>query len=451
MSSPLTFLVTLTKAIKAEERNGCTNAGVMGGFAEFMAVVLHKLAAHSAAEQASNKLVLERFAELAQNYLALTPRQRQKMLSEIAEVVGLLHQIFDAMPDRSGSPEYAMTDSMTGITGMNAEVSHPLPATAVLTQQKLAQPKLEPKVKPVVAGEVSTRHGVPIQYLKSVGPQRAKLLQRIGIHSIEDLLNHFPRRYEDRRDVKHISQVQTGEVETVRGTVISQQELAPRRGLKISKLTLSDGTASLQATWFNNPYVIKQLPRGVEVLVTGKVDRRFGTTELSVTDYELIDADFAPKIIPVYAGTESLTSKQMRTLIASALNQVEELMPEVLPQEVLVRHQLMGRAEAYRQIHFPTDFTLQAEARRRLVFEEFVLLQLGIQTVHAAHTRQAGIVMQGDNSLVSQFRQGLPYTLTGAQERVIGEILHDMAEPFPMARLVQGDVGSGKTVVAAVA
>ncbi len=294
--------------------------------------------------------------------------------------------------------------------------------------------------------------GLPVQYLKNVGPQRAKLLNRLGINTVEDLLNHFPRRYEDRRNVKNINQVVHGEIETVRGAVVNHQELKPRRGLKIIKIGINDGTGTLHGVWFNNPYLIKQIPRGTELIVTGKIDRRFGATEMTVSDYEILDEkEIAAGIVPVYPGTESLSSKQIRTLMGYALQKVDELMPEILPETLLKKYRLPGRAEAYKQIHFPSDFNQKETARRRLVFEEFVLLQIGIQRVRGEKAKLPGIVMNCKDNLVEEFRQNLSFRLTNAQERVLEEIFRDMAGSYPMARLVQGDVGSGKTVVAAMA
>ncbi len=437
MSNPLVLLEILSKAIKAEQRNGCTNAGVVGGFADFLLASIDKLTGHPQADLPRYRVILQRINDLAGGYLETPPRQRQKSLAEIEKLVGALRQGLG-----TALPQFSLYTVQQG----------KLPP-AVTTPDK---PKPAGKaVNSNTPGQSTSAHvplNLPVQYLKSVGPQRAKLLNRLGIVSVEDLLNHFPRRYEDRRNIKSIAQVVPGEVETVRGVVLSHQELSPRRGLKIFKIGLDDGTGTLQAVWFNNPYVLKQLPRGVQILATGKVERRFGPAEMTVSDFELWETgDAAPTIIPVYSSTDSLSSKQIRTLMDYALQKVEQLMPEILSDNIRHKYHLPARSEAYRQIHFPTDFEQRDAARRRLVFEEFVLLQLGIQRVKGEHTSLPGIAMPGDNTLVNRLRINLPFKLTQAQERVIAEIFADMATPHPMARLVQGDVGSGKTVVAAMA
>ncbi|HWJ02040.1 MAG TPA: ATP-dependent DNA helicase RecG [Verrucomicrobiae bacterium] len=458
MANSLGLIEILVKAVRAEQRNGCTNAGVMGGFANFLLLSAEKLASHPQAGQTRYRVILERLKDLAGNYLEITPRQRQKSLGEIEKLIDALHKGLGTAPahlnlvhlpdnvpvnkDRAN----ILYNSQPGVKNSGQRVTSPEKSTSPKKSWKSETGTGNTDVRP------GSPAGQPIQYLKSVGPQRAKLLARLGINTVEDLLNHFPRRYEDRRNVKQICQVIHGEVETVRGTVVSQQELKPRRGLKIIKMGLSDGSSTITAVWFNNPYLLKQLPRGTQLLVTGKVDRRFGGMELAVSDHEVIDdQEFNPGIVPVYPGTDSLSSKQLRTLLGFALEKVEELMPEILPDRILKKFTLMGRPEAYGQVHFPRDFAAKEEARRRLVFEEFVLLQLGLQRVRGEKVRLRGVAMEGSGSLVREFRNNLPFALTKAQVRVVEEVFHDMSLPHPMARLVQGDVGSGKTVVAALA
>lgn len=425
MANSLSLLEMLQKAIRAERRNKWTDSGVLGGFAKYLLSTVDTLSRRFSVDQPEYRQTFTRLRELAQAYPEYLNRQRQPALEEIANLVNKLQ------------------------AGLN-----PADAKATRASDQADGPADRPAERKKTKQEVPSARGnnLPIQFLKTIGPKRAKTLQRLGIFTVEDLLNHFPKRYEDRRNVKKINQVCSGEVETVKARVISQQELKPRRGLKIIKLDLSDGSGTLTAVWFNNPYVLKQLPRGIEVVVTGKVERRFGSTELMVSDYELAGAgDYQPGIVPVYGATENLTSKQIKLLVGYALEHVERLMPEFLPEDVLNRYHFPRRADAYRQIHFPTDFAQKEAARRRLVFEEFVLLQLGIQRVKGKKDEVHGIPMGSPGPLVSRLRKNLPFTLTGAQVRVIREVFRDMARPHPMARLVQGDVGSGKTVVAAMA
>lgn len=433
MSTLLNQVQIMSKAIKAEQRNGCTNAGVMGGFANFILSTANKLENEQWVIRSGNQAAIRLLQQLAENYLAKPPRQRLNDLEQIRKLTEtLLLRIQGDMP------------AVKDIAEREIKPDEP-------HKDQAKQPN---KTVPPVSNEnkQSLPAGLPIQYLKSVGPQRMKLFARLNIYTVQDLLNHFPRQYEDRRDVKNINQLTSGEVQTVRGVVVAHQELKPRRGLKIIKITLHDGTGRLQAVWFNNPYLIKQLPTGTEVIITGKVDRRFGMPELSVNDYEILDDKaFTPRIVPVYGATENLPLKQIRTLMGYALERVNQLMPEVLPQNLLVQHSLMSREEAYRQIHFPDDMGRQREARQRLVFEELVLLQLGIQRMGTRKNEQVGTAMACADTLVADFRRSLPFELTLAQERVVSEIYADMAKSCPMARLVQGDVGSGKTVVAAMA
>ncbi len=295
----------------------------------------------------------------------------------------------------------------------------------------------------------------PIQYARGVGPERARRLTRLGINFIYDLLNHVPKRYEDRSHLKKLAELTPAAVETVQGKVTGVEEFKPRQGLTIIKALLSDDTGTVQAIWFNQTYLKKMLRQGTSLIVTGKVERRFFINEIAVTDYEIIDGNEAlntGRIVPVYPATEGVSQRLLRTMIMFTLENYASAVTEVLPETIRYKYEFIPAVEAYRQIHFPENNEQLQRARRRLVFEELFLWQLAL----AMAKQKLGGTLPGVahlplDSLSSRFVDLLPYSLTGAQKRVIDEIRADMIVPRAMSRLLQGDVGSGKTLVAALA
>lgn len=295
----------------------------------------------------------------------------------------------------------------------------------------------------------------PVQYVKGVGPRRAADLARLGITTVGGLLRHLPRRHEDRSRLKPVALILPDTVETVRGRVVSVQEMRPRRGLTITKVAISDGTATLQAVWFNRPFIKKDLRPGAELVVSGRVERHFGRLQMNSPEYEVLDGSdllHTGRIVPVYPAAEGLSQRYLRAIIKRAVETHAALMPEILPPGLPERLRLPPAAGAWRAIHFPESEAELAAARRRLAFEELFLLQVGLGLLRR-HVRreERGFRHSPDGELSERFLAGLPFRLTRAQERVVREIKADMEAPSPMHRLVQGDVGSGKTIVAAVA
>ena len=293
-----------------------------------------------------------------------------------------------------------------------------------------------------------------LRLLKSIGPKRLKLLNKMGIKTVQELLYHFPRRYEDRSRLKKFHQLRDGETETVMGRVAGCQDLRPRRGLTITKAALHDGTSLGYAVWFNQPYIKKQIPPGTEMLVTGKVERKFGGIQITVTDFETLDKDdpiHTGRIVPVYPATEGLPTRGLRTIMKNAVDGFVAAEEEFLPEGIMKRYGFLNLPVALSAVHFPESMEVAEEARRRFIFEELFLLQLGVGLIKSVESAEPGIVHKKSGPLTDRLMKTLPFPLTGAQKRVLQEIYNDMEEVKPMNRLVQGDVGSGKTIIAAAA
>lgn len=298
-----------------------------------------------------------------------------------------------------------------------------------------------------------------VQYIKGVGPKKKAELNKLGIATVYDLLTYFPRTYEDQSVLTHIADLHAGETATVSGTIVNLHEQSGRRGLSILTAFLNDGTGILQVTWFNQKYLKNKLKTGRRVFVSGKPTYAFGGQgqfAMSQLHYfQILDKDEKPEglcgILPVYPATERLNQKFFRTLMEEALSELPEL-PELIPEDIGRAYHLMGRAAALRAIHFPPDGETLKKARYRLAFSELYLIQCGLLLLKKqSQETDLGIRFQPNGPLVKKVMANLPFTLTNDQQRTWQEICRDMERPVTMRRLVQGDVGSGKTVIAMLA
>jgi ATP-dependent DNA helicase RecG len=310
------------------------------------------------------------------------------------------------------------------------------------------------------------------QYLKGVGPRLAATLAKAGLKTVGDVLYHFPRRYEDRRNIPPISSMRPGQWATVRGHITAIDGRPSRGGMVILKVTVSDRTGSVTLTWFNQPWIKRKLTgyEG-EILAYGQVKEANWGYEINSPEFELLNEDdeaedFA-KIVPVYPLVEGVSQKMVRKAAASAITHYLDRVPDPLPPGLLRMHDLKPLRWALSQIHSPTSEENRIAARKRLVFDEFFFMQVALAMKRAETQAEVGIAfplsdvrlasrsggkegdLRGRAALWQEIGNMLPFELTGAQKRVVQEVWADMERGYPMNRLVQGDVGSGKTAVAA--
>jgi ATP-dependent DNA helicase RecG len=298
--------------------------------------------------------------------------------------------------------------------------------------------------------------GTALQYLKGVGPERAKLLARKGLSTVEDALFFLPIRHEDRTRLTPLRSVQVGQVATCAGTVAGISPPPPGRARAPLVLLLRDASGYGTATLFGRGWLMRVLQRGQRLILHGKGSRFKDKVTLQVQDWEAVDSDadepiHAGALVPVYSSTEGLPQRALRSLLWRLVEAHAGELAETLPEALRRRRELPALVEAVRGAHFPQGEAQLHTARRRLAYEDFLLLQLGLAILRARTTRARGIAMNPPGALVSRLCAALPWKLTAAQERVWREIQGDMAAPYPMHRLLQGDVGSGKTIVAALA
>lgn len=292
---------------------------------------------------------------------------------------------------------------------------------------------------------------IGIQAISGIGPKREKELKRLGINNVADLFYYFPRRYEDRSQFTPLDRLINNTNVTIQGTIKKTEIVRPKKSLTIYKAFLVNETGSIIAVWFNQPFLKNVLKAGTNIIASGKVDLKF-ERQIIVSDYEICRSEpeqlHTGRIIPVYWGSEKITSKLLREIIYKAKDKYLSQMEETLPPEIIDKYQLMSLTEALSEIHFPSDFDLLKKARYRLVFEELLVLQLSIKAYRKKIEKLRGVKHCKDKTLTDKLVENLPFSLTEAQKKVISQIEHDMESEKIMYRLVQGDVGAGKTVVA---
>ncbi|MBA4396623.1 MAG: DNA helicase RecG [Syntrophus sp. (in: bacteria)] len=300
--------------------------------------------------------------------------------------------------------------------------------------------------------------------IRGVGPRIADLLARKGVRTIEDVFYFLPRRYDDRRIVQKILQARVGVKETVVGKVV-QAQVRPYQRRRAFEVLVDDGSGMLTAKWFmgNLTYLKNTFKPGSKVILTGEVRLFQAGKDMIHPDYEILDEDDADllhfrRIVPVYSETEGLHQKTMRRVAMRVLNDYTRYVTSPIPEAICEKRRLIHIHDALRNVHFPeadADVALyndlRSTAHRRLIYDEFFFFQLGLALKRKGHLLDQGIAFRTGGPLLQQFYKALPFSLTGAQARVIGEIEDDMARQTVMHRLLQGDVGSGKTVVAMAA
>ncbi len=301
----------------------------------------------------------------------------------------------------------------------------------------------------------------PVQYVKGVGPHLAGLLARKGIKNVEDLIHFFPRAYEDRRAARNISSLQVGELVSLIATVVRASSIPMGKShRRIYDVTLKDSSGVIHCKFFRAPYkgYFEKLEPGTQIRVVGKVIDYRGKVEFHHPDMTIWsdeEVENQDEVRPVYEETEGLTSKKIQKIIGSALDQL--LISENLPDQILQENSFPKRAECFKKLHFPPkdaarEFTeLKSPYHRRMIFEEFFWLELYLARRKFGVSKEAGPQMKFNEDLIKRFRASLPFRLTESQEKVFNEIQSDLLKIHPMNRLIQGDVGSGKTVVAQLA
>jgi ATP-dependent DNA helicase RecG len=377
---------------------------------------------------------LEEIEKLFSGFDSLTSNQKKDHIIRAAALIESL--------------EHKQNESPTRI---NASTHSPIPASITTD----AHPSL--------------KLDTPIQYCKGIGPRRADLLKKLNIFTVEDALFYLPWRYEDRGNLKKIGRLSYDSYETVSGKVVSAEVASTRRQrVKIFELVITDGSGMLVGSWFNQAFMQKAFKPGQNVILSGIVKSnpyKGGLPQIDNPDYEIMDENDPDNLIhtgrtvPIYRTTAGLSVRYLRSMMKTILDSCGAASPDALPDHLIKKYSLIPAAEALSEVHFPQrekDVAVlnrgMSPAHRRLSFEELFTLELGLALrKHGVVAHKKGISFKDTGKLEAELRKNLLFTLTHAQERVIAEIKQDMIAERPMNRLVQGDVGCGKTVVAMIA
>lgn len=513
MSNFAKILTTIRRPFQQERRKGCRDDVVVNGLGSY--VQLWAKNGDAFTLNATEKEVLNNLANLFENYAGASPTERKRTLEEATK------QIDTALGSRQGNPTDVRTTStppsqkrqqpttkrtsgkkktQTEMLPLFGEAENPsesipikpepvaVPTThtrqtehlslfgdAEAASQQAEDTPTEEAAAAVPISDIPVSTDLtaldflsePLQYLKGIGPRRAgMLLAELKIETVGELLAYYPRDYIDRSkmvEIYRVGRTEEDEPETIQGKVVNHTSSPTTKGKRIGKISIYDGTGVALLVNFGRRIGIMKslLPVETEVVISGKFSRRYNEIQATDYEFELFEEDnliHTKRIVPKYALTAKLTAKMLRMWMRTALDTYGQQIPEILPLQLRQRQNLMDRQSALNEIHFPTSEAHRKAAQKRLAFEEFFLLSVGMELKKDRKISQEGIAFRidtqtQDNSpaLLRDFITSLPYELTGAQKRVFGEIQNDMRQKNVMNRLIQGDVGSGKTVVAAMA
>ncbi len=448
----------LQKFFKQEAKRNYDNGAVMGGLAK----MLEGWEAEARAEDIPDGLIQAVTTRL-RDYQRLTQESRKDALKGLwtrirREIGGEVPpttspppsapiKTANKQPKPSGTahPQKSKQGSKPSGPPQNKPSQTKKPKQRKQTKQPIARPKPE---GPKAALDAK------VTVLDGVGPKNAEKLENLGIQTLRDMLYHYPRRYDDYSQMKTINRLKFGEEITVIGTVQSAR-VRPTKGgkLKITEVIVSDGSGALRVNWFNQPWLTKTLKEGVHVVISGKVEQYLGRLIMSNPEWELLEEEqlHTNRIVPVYPLTANITQRWLRGQMNKVVNYWALRVQETLPQNVIDSAKLLELPDALLQIHYPDSNEALKAAQDRLAFDEIFYLQVGVQRQKQQWAQRLGQKYPVTDEWLTTQKTRLPYQLTGAQEKAISEIRKDLNSGQPMNRLLQGDVGSGKTVVAAFA
>jgi ATP-dependent DNA helicase RecG len=293
----------------------------------------------------------------------------------------------------------------------------------------------------------------PVTALQGVGPRQSKRMAKLGVTTIRDILYLFPRRHDDFSQLKTINRLEYEEEVTIMAQVWDAGVRKTRRGRELFKATLSDGTGFIEVTWFNQPYLADRIKAGQQIVISGKVDEYLGRLCFNSPEWEPLDKELlhTARLVPVYPLTAGIRAKWLRRLVKRTVDYWSKRLPDHLPASVREEANLVELESAIVQAHFPDNHSSLKRARHRLAFDELFLLQIGLLRQRYLLRSEPAKPVPVDAALLDEFTGSLPFALTKAQERALQQIVSDLRSDEPMNRLLQGDVGSGKTIVAAAA
>jgi ATP-dependent DNA helicase RecG len=337
-----------------------------------------------------------------------------------------------------------------------SQICLPSPDYAALSREQREE-WLEQTLKQLVPQggekEASPDLNAPISELKGISTSLATKFGKLGVKTIRDMLYFFPRRHIDYSQRKHISELEIDKEQTIVARVWEAATKSTTKGMALTEAIIGDETGNIRVVWFNQPYLTKRLRTNSRLAISGRVSLWNGHKVFQSPEYEFLESEesiHTGRLVPVYPLTEGLHPRQMRRLMKQTVDRYAPQLVDFLPQEVKQRAGLVSLSQAIAQAHYPDNEQSKNKARRRLAFDELFLIQLGALLRRKEWQERQGYIIT-DSGVLDSFLPSLPFELTSAQKRALGEILADLSQPRPMCRLLQGEVGSGKTVVATAA
>lgn len=451
----------LKKVLDLEEKQAWRNRAVVGG----LAAMGERWSVEVQAEGA-NQAVVSAILILMRQYSDLDKRRRTECVEQMRRVLaGDLSDMESWQPNEAGTTEEEgntepegenKAAAHAGVESPNARKSAPRPNQNEDIRPAEATNKARNRVRKRKAesSSLASPHDLQasVDILRGVGKAFREQLNRLGIFEVIDCLWNLPVRHEDYSQLRPISELEPGEQVTVIANVWDVRERKVGMNRQMVQAILGDGSGTLHATWWNK-YVTKQLSKDTTMRFSGKVGLFRGQKTLENPSFENIDKKMIDtgRLTPIYRLTEGLSNKRLRSLINTVVQDYGRFISDPLPKSLCDDYDLLSLSEALSQIHFPDSEERLKEARRRLVFEELFYIQLGVLQRRNSIQQDDAPPIEANEDRLRHFRDSLGFALTAAQERVLDEMLRDMARSIPMTRLVQGDVGSGKTAVAAAA
>ncbi|MGD8237286.1 MAG: ATP-dependent DNA helicase RecG [Armatimonadota bacterium] len=401
-------LVVLDGPLSLEQRQGYADTAVVGGLAAFVARQCSQVS--EAQGDSGIRAACSDLTSLFADYGGLGPDERERRVAQAREILG----------------------------GLGA---------ATVPRQGAAPSTRRGRRRP------SRSIDDPVTALWGVSEARARQLENLGIHTVLDLLQHYPLRHEDRRETDRIAELGEGQVATIKATVEAAGETHRRGRFRVTTVPVHDGLGMAELKWYGQDFRATQFDPGTEVFASGTVRYYRGTPQLDNPEIESAASRHvlsAGRIVPIYGLTKGLYMPQMRRLAHTAVRDYARLVPDIVPEDIRERRGLCGARLAIESIHFPDDEEALEQARHRITYEELFILQVQLARLRReAKAPEHGVTLRVDDGWLGELQGVLPFALTRAQQRVIGEIGEDLASREPGNRLLHGDVGSGKTAVAA--
>ena len=413
-------LEILQKVLRLERRKGFNDTAMTGGLEAFVRKSAEE------AEQLGHGIEIFRELSLTLgDYAELPESVRPARVSEAERIIRTVPGVSPMDDDPAESASHQ--------------------AVAPASQRKQATPRRRPAVQLASLDD-------PISKIPGVGENREEQLRTLGVRTVREMLYFAPRRHEDYSRLSPISSVRYNAEYTVRGRITHIQEQSTRNNRRMITVTISDQSGSLPVIFFNH-FVLKQLKQGQEIAVSGRIERQNSAPCLRNPEWEILEGEsiHTGRLVPFYPLVRGLFQKQVRNLTRRTLDIARDHIEDPLPPHVRERHGLIDLGRSLEALHYPQNAEEFRAAKQRLAFDEFLVLQFGLLRRKVDWKRQEGQSFPADQEQIDFFTGSLPFRLTGAQQTALAEITADLATDEPMSRLLQGDVGSGKTVVAAIA